>query len=211
MGRKFKISLSSSDDDTAYAFIHDVGLIPKIQNGERGFKVVIGGGLGAIPYLAVTAYEFLHEDQIIPFTESLLRVFDRYGERSRRMKARFKFLLDEIGFEKVMELANEERKALKVQSYKINRDAVPEPILAVDLNGTPTPSINEDKFSKWRKTNVFEQKQKDFFGVYVKLPLGNLSSDLSRTFADIVDKYASNDIRITVNQGYLLRFVREHA
>ena len=211
MGRKFKISFSSSDEDTAYAFIHDVGLIPRIQDGERGFRVVIGGGLGANPYLAVPAFEFLHEDQIIPFIESVLRVFDRYGERTRRMKARFKFLLDDLGFEKLMELVNEERKALKVQSYKINRDAVPEPILPRDLNGTPTLSVDEEKFSKWRKTNVFEQKQKGYFGVYVKLPLGNLSSALSRTFADIVDKYASNDLRITVNQGYLLRFVRERA
>ncbi len=211
MGRKFKISFSSSDDDTAYSFIHDIGFIPRIQDGERGFKAVIGGGLGANPYLAVTAFEFLHEDQIIPFAESLLRVFDRYGERTRRMKARFKFLLDDLGLEKIMELVNEERKALKVQSYKIDRNAVPEPILPRDLNGTPAPAINEEKFDRWRKTNVFEQKQKEFFGVYVKLPLGNLSSDLSRTFADIVDKYASNDLRITVNQGYLLRFVRERA
>lgn len=211
MGRKFKIAFSSSDEDTAYAFIHDIGLIPRIQDGQRGFKVVIGGGLGANPYLAVTAFEFLHEDQIIPFTESVLRVFDRYGERTRRMKARFKFLLDDLGLEKLMELVNEERKSLKVQSFKIDRNSVPAPILARELNGTPTPSYDKEKFEKWRKVNVFEQKQKGYFGVYVKLPLGNLSSDLSRTFADIVDKYASNDIRITVNQGYLLRFVTEKA
>jgi sulfite reductase (ferredoxin) len=211
MGRKFKIAFSSSDDDTAYTFIHDIGFIPRIQDGERGFKVVIGGGLGANPYLAIKAFDFLHEDQIIPFTESVLRVFDRYGERTRRMKARFKFLLDDLGLEKLMELVAEERKALKVQSYKIDRDSVPQPVLATELNGTPTPSYNKEKFEKWRKTNVFEQKQKGFFGVYVKLPLGNLSSDLARAFADIVDKYASNDLRITVNQGYLLRFVTEKA
>jgi sulfite reductase (ferredoxin) len=211
MGRKFKIAFSSSDDDTAYTFIHDIGFIPRIQDGERGFKVVIGGGLGANPYLAVKAFDFLHEDQIIPFTESVLRVFDRYGERTRRMKARFKFLLDDLGLEKLMELVAEERKALKVQSYKINRDSVPQPILARELNGTPIPYYDQEKFEKWRTTNVFEQKQKGFFGAYVKLPLGNLSSDLSRAFADVVDKYASNDMRITVNQGYLLRFVTEKA
>jgi sulfite reductase (ferredoxin) len=211
MGRKFKIAFSSSDDDTAYTFIHDIGFIPRIQDGERGFKVVIGGGLGANPYLAVKAFDFLHEDQIIPFAESVLRVFDRYGERTRRMKARFKFLLDDLGLEKLMELVAEERKALKVQSYKIDRNSVPQPVLARELNGTPIPSYDKEKFEKWRKTNVFEQKQKGFFGVYVKLPLGNLSSDLARTFADVVDKYASNDLRITVNQGYLLRFVAEKA
>lgn len=211
MGRKFKIAFSSSDDDTAYAYIHDIGFIPKIEGDQRGFKVVIGGGLGANPYLAVTAYEFLHEDQIIPFAESLLRVFDRYGERNRRMKARFKFLLDDIGLEKVMELVEEEKKALKVHSYTIDRNVVPEPVLPVySSNGQPVV-LNEEKFSTWKKTNVFKQKQDGYFGVYVKLPLGNLPSDHARTFADIVDKYAANDMRITVNQGYLIRFVREDA
>lgn len=209
MGRKFKIAFSSSEEDTAYAFIHDIGYIPKIQNGERGFKVVIGGGLGANPYLAVTAYEFLHEDEIIPFTESMLRVFDRYGERTRRMKARFKFLLDDLGLEKLMDLLQEERKALKYKTYKIDRHVVPDPLPGPNLNGTPVPQVNQDKFEKWKKTNVFKQKQDGFYGVYVKLPLGNMSSDLTRTFADIADKYASNELRVTVNQGYLLKFVRE--
>jgi sulfite reductase (ferredoxin) len=85
MGRKFKISFSSTEEDTAYSFIHDLGFIPRIVDGKRGFKVLIGGGLGANPYLALTAFEFLEEDQIIPFTEGVLRVFDRYGERNRRM------------------------------------------------------------------------------------------------------------------------------
>lgn len=211
MGRKFKVAFSSSDDDTAYAFIHDIGYIPKIQNGERGFKVVIGGGLGANPYLAIPAFDFLHEDQIIPFTESMLRVFDRYGERTRRMKARFKFLLDDIGIERLMELVQEERKALKVQTYKIDRNIVPDPIQAPELNGIAAVQINQAKFEKWKKTNVFQQKQEGFFGVYVKLPLGNMSSGLTRTFADIVDKYASNELRVTINQGYLIKFVREKA
>src|SRR5690606_15402908 len=130
MGRKFKISFSSSDDDTAFSFIHDIGFIPKIKDGERGFRVVIGGGLGANPTLAVPAFDFLHEDKSIPSAESVLRVFDRYGERTRRMKARFKFLLNDIGLEKLMELVEEEQKALKVHTYKINRDIVPQAILA---------------------------------------------------------------------------------
>src|ERR1700760_3036269 len=120
MGRKFKISFSSNDDDTAYSFIHDLGYIPKIVDGKRGFKVLIGGGLGANPYLAQTAFEFLEEDQLIPLTESVLRVFDRYGERNRRMKARLKFLLDEIGLPELMKLVEEEGKAIRYKSYKIN-------------------------------------------------------------------------------------------
>ncbi|HLC82972.1 MAG TPA: nitrite/sulfite reductase, partial [Bacteroidia bacterium] len=79
LGRKLKFAFSSNDDDTAYTFMHDLGFIPKVKivDGKitRGFKVLVGGGLGAQPFLAKTAFEFLEEDQIIPFTEALIRVF----------------------------------------------------------------------------------------------------------------------------------------
>jgi sulfite reductase (ferredoxin) len=207
MGRKFKISFSSTDEDTAFSFIHDLGFIPKIKDGQRGFKVVIGGGLGANPDLAPTAFEFLEEDQIIPFTEATLRVFDRYGERNRRMKARMKFLLADIGLEKLMELIAEERTAIKNKSYKIDINTVPAPEPGPVITA-PVPQLDEEKYKRWKATNTFEQKQKGFFGVYVKLLLGDLPSALARKFADVVDTYASNELRITVNQGYLLKYVR---
>jgi sulfite reductase (ferredoxin) len=211
MGRKFKIAFSNNEDDTAYAFIHDLGFIPKIVDGNRGFKVVIGGGLGANPYLALTAYEFLAEDQIIPFTEAVLRVFDRYGERTRRMKARFKFLLDDIGLERVMELVEEEKKAIKNKTYKINTAILPAEVLPAAITYPEVAIIDETGYERWRKTNVIDQKQDGFHGVYVRVELGNLSSEKSRQFADVVDQHASNEMRITVNQGYLLRFVRPEA
>ncbi|SKC86590.1 HEPN domain-containing protein [Ohtaekwangia koreensis] len=211
MGRKFKISFSSSDDDTAFSFIHDLGFIPKIVDGKRGFKVMIGGGLGANPTLALTAYEFLEEDQIIPFTEAVLRVFDRYGERTRRMKARFKFLLDDLGLEKIMALVEEEKQAVKVQQYTIDLHTLPEPVLPEAIPTAEAVITNPDKYDRWYRTNVIKQKQDGFFGVYVKLPLGNMSSNLAREFADIVDTYAATELRITVNQGYLIRFVRPEA
>src|SRR5690606_37417219 len=70
---------------------------------------------------------------------------------------------------------------------------------------------NQAKFEQWKKTNVIPQKQEGFFGAYVKLTLGNMSSALARKFADVVDKYASDEMRVTINQGYLIRFVREAA
>jgi sulfite reductase (ferredoxin) len=211
MGRKFKIAYSANEEDTAYTFIHDLGFIPKIKDGKRGFKVLIGGGLGANPYLAATAYEFLEEDQMIPFSEAVIRVFDRYGERNRRMKARLKFLLDDIGLEKLMALVEEEKKAIKTKSYKVDFESWKEssygPVIEV-----PAPKIeDEKKYKRWVDTNVIQQKQDGFFGVYVKVLLGNLPSDLARKFADVVDAHASNEMRVTVNQGYLLRYIRPEA
>jgi sulfite reductase (ferredoxin) len=211
MGRKFKISFSSSDDDTAFSFIHDLGFIPKVVDGKRGFKVMIGGGLGANPYMALVAFEFLEEDQVIPLTEAVLRVFDRYGERNRRMKARFKFLLDDLGLEKTMQLVEEERLALKNKSYKINLNILPESHIPAITAFDEVEIKDQNKFDRWFATNVVKQKQEGFYGVYVKLPLGNMSSKLSRQFADVVDKFASHELRITDNQGYLLRFVRPEA
>jgi sulfite reductase (ferredoxin) len=211
MGRKFKISFSSSDNDSAFSFIHDLGFIPKVVEGKKGFKVMIGGGLGANPYLALVAYEFLEEDQIVPFTEAVLRVFDRYGERTRRMKARFKFLLDDFGLEKIMQLVEEERLALKNKVFPINHNILPAPHIPEERSFAAAEIRDVKKFERWKKTNVIQQKQEGFYGVYVKLPLGNMSSDLARKFADVVDQFASTELRVTVNQGYLLRYVRPEA
>lgn len=208
MGRKFKIAFSSSDEDSAYTFIHDLGFIPRINEGKRGFKVLMGGGLGANPYLAETAYEFLEEDRIIPFIESILRVFDRYGERNRRMKARFKFLMEDVGLKGILELAEQERKALKHQTYKADYESWPAPNVPEPVDRGPVTLPDEEKYDRWLRTNVMQQKQEGFVGVYVKVPAGNLSSDDARKFADVVDTYASDELRVTINQGYLIRFVR---
>jgi sulfite reductase (ferredoxin) len=213
MGRKFKISFSSSEADSAYGFMHDLGFIPKVktENGKevRGFKVFIAGGLGAQAFMAFTAYEFLAEDQIIPFTDAVIRVFDRYGERTKRNKARLKYLVNGIGFEKFMELVEGERKALKVKSYTTDRNILPEakPSAYTDLKAEEP--ANKKKFDTWVRTNVFEQKQKGYYGVNIRVFLGDMPTDQARLFAAIVKKYASEDIRITVNQGYLLKFVKK--
>ena len=107
MGRKFKIAFSSNDDDTAFTYIHDIGLIPKINDkNERGFKVMLGGGLGAQPFMAnITEEFFSRKDQLIPYIEAIIRVFDRYGERNNRNKARLKYLVQKIGIAEVLEFS----------------------------------------------------------------------------------------------------------
>jgi sulfite reductase (ferredoxin) len=210
MGRKFKISFSSSiQDDSAFGFMHDLGFIPKIENGKRGFKVLIAGGLGAQPFLALTAYEFLPEEQIIPFTEAVIRVFDRNGERSKRHKARLKYLVHAIGLEPFMQLVEKEQHALKTKSYTYDHSKNTEVIPAVKTTLVKQEPTDKTKFENWVKTNVFEQKQKGFYGVYVKQHLGDMNSEIARKFAPVVKKYASDDIRITVNQGWLLKYVNK--
>ncbi|MCF0074928.1 nitrite/sulfite reductase [Dyadobacter sp. CY261] len=216
LGRKFKIAFSSSEKDSAFTFIHDMGFIPKIksENGleVRGFKIVMAGGLGAQPFLAHPVFDFMEENQIIPFTEACLRIFDRYGERAKRHKARLKYLINDIGIERFLELVNEERKAISSSSNHVNLDHYVKPLI-------PKPRIFQAqipsdpvKYLAWRQTNVTRQKQKEtFFSVQIKVTTGDLSSDLARKLAKVIDAHASDDIRITVNQGFLCKYVREQA
>lgn len=201
MGRKFKISFSSSDADTALSYMHDLGFIPKVENGQRGFRVVVGGGLGAQPALAHLYHEFLPADQLIPTIEAVLRVFDRHGERNSRHKARLKFLIAKIGFDEFKRLVEEEWTALKSKSFPID-----------GLESTPAapsalPATDDEAYNKWLASNVFAQKQEGFFGVYVRVQLGNIRSELSRSLIDKIQPYVADDVRVTVNQGLLFRFV----
>ncbi|MDN3584794.1 nitrite reductase [Mucilaginibacter flavus] len=212
MGRKFKISFSSSDVDTAFSYIHDIGAIPKINaNGDRGFKIMLGGGLGAQPLLASIVEEFLPEDQLIPYIEAIIRVFDRYGERNNRNKARMKYLIQKLGLDEVLRLAKIERTAIKVKSYPVNRDAVPQPEPATETAFAEVSISNPFRYEQWLATNVFEQKQKGFYGVYIKVPVGDISSDTARELVKVLEPLVANEIRITQNQGLLLKFVRKEA
>lgn len=212
MGRKFKISFSSNSDDTAFSYIHDLGFIPKVnEQGERGFKVMMGGGLGAQPMLASIVEEFLPEDQLIPYTEAIIRVFDRHGERNNRNKARMKFLIQKIGLDEVLRLAKEEHKALKVKTYPIDREAVELPNLP-ETTEYPQPEVsNPLRYEQWLLTNVFEQKQKGFYGVYIKVPVGDIKSDEARKLVEVLRPLVADEIRITQNQGLLLKYVRHEA
>jgi sulfite reductase (ferredoxin) len=212
MGRKFKIAFSSNEEDTAFTYIHDLGFIPKLNDkGERGFKVMLGGGLGAQPLLASIVDEFLPEDQLIPYTEAIIRVFDRHGERNNRNKARLKYLIQKIGLEEVLRLAKEEHLALKVKSWPINRDTVPQPAVPAANEYTAIEISNPLRYEQWLATNVFEQKQSGFYGVYIKVPVGDIPTAVARKLVAAIQPHAGDEIRITQNQGLLLKFVRKEA
>lgn len=216
MGRKFKIAFSSSEKDTAFTFMHDIGAIPRLREidgkKQRGFKVVLGGGLGAQPMLAYNVFEFLEEDKLIPYIESVLRVFDRHGERTSRNKARIKFLIQKIGIDAFTELVAEEQKALTVQRYKVDVTKFDEPVLP---EGNFEPGVvtieNPFKFELWKKTNVVEQKQPGYKTVYIRVPLGNIPSETSRRLIEKLRPVIADDVRVTVNQNLQLRYIKpEH-
>jgi len=213
MGRKIKPAFSSSEKDSAFTYFHDFGFIPRIRtvDGEptRGFKVVIGGGLGAQSIVAHEVYDFLPTDQIIPFMEACIRVFDRYGERSKRFKARMKFLIQKLGLEAFLTLVEEERKALPYASYPIDPETIITEIPQLPADYQSVTPHDTQKYQAWYKMNTFNQKQAGFRAVQLRVQLGDIHSDTARSLAKLITLYAADDIRVTVNQGLLMRFVHE--
>ncbi|SHM09551.1 HEPN domain-containing protein [Flavobacterium xinjiangense] len=209
MGRKFKISFSSSDKDTALSYLHDLGFIPRIVNGERGFKVMLGGGLGSQPHHAELLSEFIPVNQIIPTTEGVLRIFDRYGERAKRLKARMKFLIKDIGRDEFLKLVDEEKKALSHQTVEIDTTAFDAEIPA-PLQEAPKVVIEDTAaFEAWKKSNVIAQKQAGYVAIGIKVLLGDFYTDKARLLADLIKNYAANELRFSLRQDILIRHVKE--
>ena len=209
MGRKFKISFSGTDEDTALSFIHDLGFIAKLKDGEKGFKVMLAGGLGSQAILAKTLFEFISEEKIIPLTEAILRVFDRHGERAKRARARLKFLVKEIGVETFVKLVEEERKALSYSVYKIDTASFETEINSPLIEIPKVTIEDKEAFELWKSTNVITQKQNGFSAIGIKIHLGDFYTDKARLLADLIKKYAANELRLTLRQSILIRHVKD--
>lgn len=209
MGRKFKISFSATDADSGLSYMHDLGFIAKINNGVRGFKVLLGGGLGSQPRHADVLFDFLATDKIIPLTESVLRIFDRYGERSRRAKARMKFLIKDIGLEAFKDLIADEEKALSKKTVAIDASDFEQEIQLPTLTA-PTVHIDDAQhYEQWKKYNVIAQKQSGLYAIGVKVLLGDFYTDKARKLADLVTKYAGDEIRLSLRQNILIKHVQK--
>ena len=210
LGRKFKVSFSSTDADTGLSYMHDLGFIARIRDDIRGFQVMLGGGLGSQPRHADLLYEFLPTDKIIPLMEGVIRVFDRYGERKRRARARMKFLLKDIGLDGFKELLDSESKALEHQTYPIDHRSYP----AVNISQKTAPQVelaDQNAFEQWKATNLVSQKQEGFVGIGIKVLLGDFYTDKARQLADLVEEYAAGEIRLSLRQNILIPYVAEEA
>ena len=208
MGRKFKVSFSASDADTGLSYIHDIGFIAKIKDGVKGFKVLLGGGLGSQPRHADVLFEFLASDKIIPLMDGVIRVFDRYGERKSRAKARMKFLIKDLGLDGFKKLLEEEQKAVPIKKYAI--DALAYPKIKVSDEKAPETIIDDvEAFENWKSTNLVPQKQSGYVAIGIKVLLGDFYTDKARLLADLVQKYATGELRLSLRQNILIPYVRE--
>jgi sulfite reductase (ferredoxin) len=216
LGRKFKVAFSGCKDEAcALTSMHDMGCIAvtKAENGkeQRGFELYVGGGLGAVPQQAKLFDEFLPEEELLPIAQSIARVFARLGEKKNRAAARLKFLVTKLGLEEFRRLVLEERKILpedprwtaylpNVLDY--NETAAREPS---HLNGHERP----EGFEAWYRTNVYQQRQSGYVVATLGLPLGDISARQCRQLANIARRFSGDNIRTTVEQNIVLRWVSE--
>ena len=220
MPRKIKTAFSGCEVDCAITSIHDVGFIPRVREvdgrEERGFKMVVGGGLSIMARIAPTLYEFVPVSDYLRVSEAALRVFDASDElRKNKMKARIKFLVDRVGIDDFRDMVEKELERPWAQ-----QPIDPTPLLYLDdeeadASQPPAPgsqaSPNGDRgeYDLWRNTNVQPQKQDGFHVALLKLPQGDIQEYQFPLLADITRKYAGGRARTTQQQNIALRWVRE--
>src|SRR4029077_21227409 len=182
--RKFKIAFSGCEDDgnCAVAGIHDVGLIAQVSgaNGtaHRGFKVLVGGGLGSLPTEAAVLADFLPEEELLPTIEAILRVFTETGNRKNKLMTRMKFVLRAKGIEEFRRLVGEKRKVSQAPG-EIFTVATPIKPSLVSIAPAPLSSSARDtqtdpEYDRWAEHNLMSQRQAGYGAVWLKLSAGTL-------------------------------------
>ena len=220
--RKFKIAFSGCQEDCMVGAIHDIGLRAVIRDGQRGFRMVIGGGLGPLPNEAQVLDEFVPEDRLVNRCEAVIRVFSKYGNRNNKNKARLKFVLRERGFDWVKEQVEKEYRDILTHGGISTPTAIPdgfggfqatppplgngELLPVLDTNGHPNP-----EYERWLETNVRRQKQAGYFIATVKVPQGNLTSSQMRGLASISREGGDGVLRFGIDQNVILAYISGHS
>jgi sulfite reductase beta subunit-like hemoprotein len=219
MPRKVKTAFTGSDADRAITGIHDVAYISRIRDGVKGFEMRVGGGTSIMPRVAPTLYEFVTADdgEYLKVAEAVFRIFDRQEWlRVNRARARIKVFVDKFGIEELRKQVEEEMKG----EWVAERDFSLEHRLFLDdeREGAPAPpqsygSPNGDlsEFERFRMANVREQKQEGYVTVEAKVTRGDLSPEQFRGLAAIMREHSGGYARTTVQQNFVLRWVREES
>jgi sulfite reductase beta subunit-like hemoprotein len=217
--RKFKIAFDGcANQDCIQGAINDVGLRAAIRDGKRGFRMVIAGGLGPLPVEAQLLDEFVPEERLVNRIEAVIRVFNQYGNRKDRNKARLKFVMRERGFDWLKEQIEKEYQDILTNGGIEPPELVPEGFGGYQSNPAPLgngallPVVNPSasgnaQYDLWLDTNVKPQKQTGYATVTVRVEQGNLTADQLRGVARLAADAADGTVRVTIDQNLLLAFI----
>lgn len=222
--RKFKINFSCCDKH-GLVRIADIGLVPAVREENvsmvRGFKVYLGGGLGAASFIGHLLEDFTPEDRLLSTCMATVRLFDRHGNRENMARNRMRYLVHEMGWEKFQKMVLKERsivemttsystaKMFDVKAQEDTRQLPKAPRMA------KLPVLNEQvtkespAFERWLHTNVVSQKQDGYFTVFVTLGAGDITASQLRVLASAIRDYSAEGIaRNTPQQNFAIRYVR---
>lgn len=213
MPRKSKVAFSGSEKDEAMVLMHDVGMLARIQDGKRGFKIVVGGGLSTNAMMAKTLREFVPVEDFIMNCEAVLRIFNRQDEERKSIaKARIKFTIARLGIDKFREMVDEElegdwaNKKIDLESLMyVDDEEVDAPAVPTDATAEPS---GDAAYDNWKRTNVEDQRQDGFNLVYVRVERGDVYANQWSQLADIARTFAGGRARVDQQQNLVYRWVR---
>ncbi len=223
LGRKFKFAVTGSKNDRAVIKAHDVGL-RVLQNdaGEIGYEVLIGGGLGRTPMIGKVLREFLPREDLLPYCEAIMQVYNRLGRRDNKYKARIKITVHENGIDKIRELVEERfiiQRAVFGGYDQVLFTGIKQAFAAPDYGHAHTDafeaSLNADPvFRSFVDTNVAQHKNPDYAIISISLKKhgdtpGDASSEQMRVMADLAEKFAHDELRISHEQNVILPHVHK--
>jgi sulfite reductase beta subunit-like hemoprotein len=205
--RKFKIAFSGCASDCAKAAIHDLGFIAKVEDGEPGFRVVVAGGLSSSPQNALVLHEFVRAGEIGRVGEAILRIFHRLGNRENRQRARLKYVRKKLGDQGFRDAYAEVRA--EVDAEAAAELALPPPANRAPAGPVtlPTALPRDGAYLAWRSTAIIDQKQEGYVAAYIRLRLGDTTSEEMRALGRIADELGDGTVRLTIDQNILLPWV----
>jgi sulfite reductase beta subunit-like hemoprotein len=236
--RKFKIAFEGCPTDHALVAIHDLGWYARIVDGRRGFRLTIGGGTSIMPVSGYLLYEFLPVEQMLEVAEAIVRVYHRLGDYQHRQRNRMKFLIKALGWDKWKAHFDETLAQVRAEGgvrspmepsvaaterapdWQPAEPPSVEAVAARVVTSTRGPGIHpgtvsleplKDTYLRWLKSNVGLQKQPGYCHVTVRLPLGDFTAGQMRVLADLSEAYGDGEMRVTIEQNVLYRWVKKEA
>ncbi|HWV63450.1 MAG TPA: nitrite/sulfite reductase [Oxalicibacterium sp.] len=223
--RKFKIAFNAAAEDRAATAMHDIGItVVKNEQGELGFRVMVGGGLGRTPILGSVIREFLPWQHLLTYIEAVLRVYNQYGRRDNKYKARIKILVKAIGPEEFASKVEAEWVDLADGPGTLTEDEVaristyfapPSYAVLANEDALLQQQRSEHKgFDNWMKRNVKPHKVPGYAAVVLSLkkpgvPPGDATAEQMDFVADLADRYSFGELRVTHEQNLVLADVRQ--
>ncbi len=223
--RKFKIAVSASAKDRAAVHVHDIGLyLVRNADGEVGFQVLVGGGLGRTPIMAKVLREFLPKHDLLSYLEAALRVYNEYGRRDNIYKARIKILVQALGIDKMREAVEAEWARMDHEPLDLESESIQVIVAQFAPPAYPPVGVNDKavlekaladdrKFARWAKYNTATHKQPGYAIVTVSLkplgkPPGDVTADQMDLLADLSERFGFGETRVTHEQNIVFPDVR---